>query len=136
MPTGERKEEHVIEQLVREGIADVDEVKRWIDNDVEAGDEAIRVHADALERVGAKFEEAAQEAARLHELTGPDYHIVDHNEGEWALRHPLACHADGLLYCAVHRAFMRLATPEIAPGRWRVELGDDGELAYFALETG
>jgi hypothetical protein len=70
----------MIEQLVREGLAEIDGVKRWIDNDIDAGDEAITIHAEALARAREKFEAAAAEAARLHGLTGPDHHVVDHNE--------------------------------------------------------
>jgi hypothetical protein len=57
----------VIAEQIREAIGDVEGVKRWVDNDVAVGDEAIRVHADALERALAKLEGAADTAERLAE---------------------------------------------------------------------
>jgi hypothetical protein len=59
----------MIEQLIKEGVAEVAEVKRWIDNDIEAGDEAIRIHADALARAEEKFDQAMDIARQLEPRT-------------------------------------------------------------------
>lgn len=41
--------------LIRKAKEDVRQVKRWIDNDIAAGDDVIQVHADALERALANL---------------------------------------------------------------------------------
>jgi hypothetical protein len=58
----------MVEQQIREGLDELAPVKRWIENDIEAGDDMIQVHADSLERAVAKFEQAAETARRLAEL--------------------------------------------------------------------
>lgn len=54
-----------IAQLIEEATAEVQEVKRWIDNDIEAGDEAITIHQQSLERGLAKLEEAKERLEAL-----------------------------------------------------------------------
>jgi len=47
-----------IAQQIGEAIEEVSEVKRWIDNDVEAGDTMIQEHADRLASASEKLEQA------------------------------------------------------------------------------
>ena len=58
----------MIAQAIADGLVELDEVKRWLQNEVDAGDTAVQIHVDALDRARASFDEARQTAARLAEV--------------------------------------------------------------------
>lgn len=54
-------------------------------------------------------------------------HIIEIQEGEWGLQHPLECRPD-ILGCAVHKAVKAAFDGHPPPdvGRFEVVLGEDG----------
>lgn len=55
----------MIAEDIREGLEAMSSVERWIDNDIDAGDEAIEIHQAALGRARERFEAAQEKALAL-----------------------------------------------------------------------
>jgi hypothetical protein len=79
------------------------------------------------------LDEAEKREAVLRDLLGPDYHVYEQREDGWSIKHPIACR-DEMLDCPVHKAVSLFHAPPVAPGRYRVELGEQG-LDFAALTT-
>jgi hypothetical protein len=70
----------------------------------------------------------ADEIERLWDLLGPEYHVFQSRDGEWSLKHPIACREE-MLDCDVHAAAMALDSPPVPEGRYRCEVVK-GELTF------
>lgn len=79
-------------------------------------------------------ERLAAELAALRERVGPDYHVYEQRPDGWSVKHPLACR-DEMLDCPVHLAASAYQSAPVKPGRWRVEIGPDGDLDFAAFAS-
>jgi hypothetical protein len=79
--------------------------------------------------IGAKTADGA--ADWIEQLEGALYqhgHVVDVEETRFGLEHPVSCRAAGLLNCPIDGALRALDGPPALPGRYPIELRDDGIL--------
>lgn len=62
-------------------------------------------------------------------LDGAGSHTIEVREDGWTLQHSLACRAAGTLFdCPVNEACNKLMGMPAAPGRYEVEVDENGEL--------